>query len=156
MCLEVLVCCRPALPGPASAQRRLPLNIEPANGLVLVVTAMASASGGDPRRWSLAGTSVTQSLLARVVQLRDGGPGPILTSREHQPGRGVTQSPGAGPRASHLPTRRGQTRARGAPAWTAVILPDSDMDWHYLSTRPAKLCLHARSTRTGPTTLTTL
>jgi hypothetical protein len=75
-----------------------------------------------------------------------GGPGPALqrlgaqleesTScfRRERPG------PGTGPWDLH---DRGQTRARGAPVWTAAILSDSDMDWHYFATRPAELCLHA-------------
>ena len=79
-----------------------------------------------------------------------------VTLSDHQPGRGVTQSPGAGPGASSLSTRRGTPmpagRSPGPPcaSWTrtrtGTPLPRGRRALPYLGL-PSP-----RPTRTGPTT----
>ena len=79
-----------------------------------------------------------------------------VTLSDHQPGRGVTQSPGAGPGASCLSTRRGTPmpagRSPGSPcvSWTrtrtGTPLPRGRRALPYLGL-PSP-----RPTRTGPTT----
>ena len=79
-----------------------------------------------------------------------------VTLSDHQPGRGVTRSPGAGPGASSLSTRRGTPmpagRSPGPPcvSWTRIrtgtTLPRGRRALPYLGL-PSP-----RPTRTGPTT----
>ncbi len=81
-----------------------------------------------------------------------------VTSSDHQPGRGVTQSPGAGPGASGLSTRRGTPMPAGCPPGplrfsrtrtsTDTPLPRGRRALPYPG-----LSL-PRPTRTGPTTVT--
>ena len=79
-----------------------------------------------------------------------------VTLSDHQPGRGVTQSPGAGPGASSLSTRRGTPMPAGRSpgslctswtrTWTGTPLPRGRRALPYLG------LLSPRPTRTGPTT----
>jgi hypothetical protein len=81
-----------------------------------------------------------------------------VTLSDHQPGRGVTQSPGAGPGASSLLTRRGTPMPAGCPpgqlracrtrTWTGTPLPRGRRALPYLGLSSP------RPTRTGPTAVT--
>ena len=81
-----------------------------------------------------------------------------VTLSDHQPGRGVTQSPGAGPGASSLSTRRGTPMPAGCPpgplrtsrtrTWTGTPLPRGRRALPYFGLSSP------RPTRTGPTAVT--